>query len=551
MSDTADTTDKKIRTRRFPPLGIWLLDFICLGLVAWLRITEKPDPAIANILTLILSFIALVATLFWFAFLSSYSPATRMSPLVGAIAIGIVLASVFRIGQVDGNMIPRFEFRWKPAHHTTLASLPATAAADAAVEPAPTPESPVPSGQSPPGGRDFPQFLGPDRNSRLTGIRLARDWTARPPKRLWRQPIGDGWSAFSVVGGLAVTMEQRGDDEYVSCYDLLSGNVVWAQPNRALHAEALGGVGPRATPTIDNGRVYTVGATGFVQCLNLVNGKRRWKQELYELAGLSQTDDEVGVAWGRANSPLVVDDRVIVPVGGKSGGKMISLAAFDASSGALLWQAGERQISYSSPSVATFDGVRQIVSVNENSVAGHDIESGAVLWEFEWEGNSSRNATASQTVAIDDHRLFVSKGYGVGAAMYRIAAKGGGWSVNNLWQSNRVLKTKFSNVAVLDRHAYGLSEDTLECVDLENGERVWRGDKYGKGQLLLVDDLLLIQSEAGEIALVEANPEAPHELARFTALDGVCWNNICLAGKYLLIRNAREAACYELPLAAE
>ena len=164
----------------------------------------------------------------------------------------------------------------------------------------------------------------------MQGIRLATDWVTRPPKLLWRSPIGDGWSAFSVVGGQAVTMEQRGDEEYVSCYELLTGQLLWARANRALHAEALGGVGPRATPTIVGARVFTLGATGLLQCLDLATGRQIWQRELYTLVGLTQADDEAGVAWGRSNSPLVLEDRVIVPLGGKPGPQLHSLAAFDA-----------------------------------------------------------------------------------------------------------------------------------------------------------------------------------------------------------------------------
>jgi outer membrane protein assembly factor BamB len=122
------------------------------------------------------------------------------------------------------------------------------------------------------------------------------------------------------------------------------------------------------------------------------------------------------------------------------------------------------------------------------------------------------------------------------------------WEVSEVWSNNRVLNTKFCNVVLYGEHVYALSDGILECAELARGRRVWKAGRYGQGQVLGVEDLLLVQAESGEVALVEATPSGHRELGRFAALDGKTWNNPSLYGRYLLVRNAEQAACYELEL---
>ncbi len=217
-----------------------------------------------------------------------------------------------------------------------------------------------------------------------------------------------------------------------------------------------------------------------------------------------------------------------------------------------MWTGGTRQVSYSSPSLATYGGVRQIVIVNEDNITGHDPKTGEVLWEARWDGSSNASASASQTVPIGDDRFFVSKGYSGGAAVFEVLHHADGtWSTKQVWRNHRVLKTKLDNVVVKDGYVYGLTDGILQCVDLQTGKPQWEGDDYGHGQVLRVGDLLLITQEWGAVALVALDPAAFKELTRFQAIEGKTWNNPALAGDLLLVRNDREAACYQLPLAAE
>lgn len=393
---------------------------------------------------------------------------------------------------------------------------------------------------------DYPKFLGTGPWAEARGVRLETDWDAHPPRLAWKQAIGAGWSGFAVVGDYAITQEQRGDEELVVCYEVATGEVAWthADPVRwdPPGSGALGGVGPRATPTVHEARVFTHGATGIVNCLNARTGERLWSHDT-----LDQHETE-NVMWGKAGSPLVVDDQVIVSVGAAEA----SLVAYDIATGEVAWTAGGRRSSYATPVLAELAGVRQILVVNEDAVTAHRAEDGAVLWEHPWLGSSDTNASSSQPVPVGDDRVLLSKGYGEGAELIAIAmGEDGRLSSTTVWKNQAVLRTKMCNVVVRDGYAYGLNDGILQCVDLATGESQWkkrRTPKFGHGQIMLVGDVLLALSELGEVILAEASPRRYRELAAMQAIEGVTWNNPALAGRWLLVRNAEQAACFELPL---
>jgi outer membrane protein assembly factor BamB len=335
-----------------------------------------------------------------------------------------------------------------------------------------------------------------------------------------------------------------------TCYNVETGQLEWAHstPGRFERVEA--GIGPRSTPTIDDGLVYALGVMGHLACLDGANGKPVWEKDLLQEFDISPDDNADIVLWGRAASPLVVGQQLVVPVGGGKTGPLVSLAAFDKRSGTVLWKGGQRQISYSSPNVATLARIEQILTVNEDTASSHDAKTGTVLWEYPWPGRTNRDPNVSQAVPIAPDQVLLSKGYGGGAVLLRLdPATGGAFTAKEVWRNPRVLKTKFTNVAVLGGYAYGLSDGILECVDLANGLSKWKQGRYGHGQILLVGNLLLVMAEQGEMVLVEATPDrANNVLGRFQAIEGLTWNNLALYGPYLLVRNAEEAACYRLPL---
>jgi outer membrane protein assembly factor BamB len=379
----------------------------------------------------------------------------------------------------------------------------------------------------------------------VAGIQLDPDWSSHPPRLVWQQEIGAGWSGFAAVNRSAVTLEQRGDLELITCYDVESGELNWSHSVNARHATTLGYVGPRSTPTIHQGRVYTLGATGVLTCLDGADGSVIWQRNLLQDHQLTIEDAEQAVPWGRAASPLVYQDIVIVPLGGALQGTKLALIAVDLIDGSTRWTGGNYQAAYSSPMLAVLGGIEQILIVNEDFVSAHDPSNGNVLWDHPWPGKSSMDANVSQPALVDDSHLFLSKGYGHGSELIEVRREQDEWVVQSVWHE-KVMKTKFSNVALSDGHAYGLDDGILSCVDVWTGERKWKQGRYGYGQILMVENLLLVLSERGELALVEATPTRFHELGRIHALDGQTWNTLCLVGDRLLLRNAEMAACYQL-----
>jgi outer membrane protein assembly factor BamB len=492
------------------------------------------DQAFGNIFSFLFGAFGVLVAWAWISVRSNYALWIRLLVLFGT-PIGIVLfLTVFRIDGFDGNMVVRLTPRWQPVADRRLGQI-VTEEKPAGIDLATTRPA------------DFAEFLGPGRKCWIEDPGLATDWTAQPPKLLWKHEIGAGWGAFSAVNGYAVTMEQRGEEEWVTCYEIATGKPVWGNSVKARHENPMGGVGPRATPTIAGGRVYALGATGILQCLDGSTGKVNWKQELLKLYKLTQKESEEEVMWGRSASPLIVDDLVVVPAGGKAGrgGGPKSLVAFRAEDGTKAWEAGTDQISYASPSLETLAGRRQIVIVNEKTVTGHDPATGEQLWSQEWDGDSSSSASSSQAVVLPGDLMLLCKGYGGGAKLLDFSTSAA--APSEQWVNTRVLQTKFTNVTVIDGHVYALSDGILECVELETGKRRWKKGRYNHGQILGVGKLILVQAEDGDVALVEANPEQFVELTTFPAIEGMTWNNPCLYGKLLLVRNGEEAACYELP----
>jgi outer membrane protein assembly factor BamB len=409
--------------------------------------------------------------------------------------------------------------------------------------------------------QDYPRFLGNGYWAEVSGIKLETDWAANPPQELWRHEIGAGWSSFAVVGDYAITQEQRGDQELVTCYRVQDGRVVWTHSDPTRFdpddfAGGLGGVGPRATPTVHDAKVLTQGGTGRVNCLDARTGHVLWSHDT-----AAETGADV-IVWGKSGSPLVVDDMVIVSVGAPNDPTLredyqSSLVAYDLETGKVRWAAGNRQASYASPMVTTLAGERQIVMVNEGYVTAHRIGDGTVLWEYPWPNAEDTSASTTQPIPLGNNRLFLSKGYGVGASLLEITRDDdGALSATPLWNPpiKPVMKTKFSNVVVRDGFVFGLDNVLLSCIDAETGNVKWkkrRRPDLGHGQIMLVGDVILVLSETGELALVDASPERYRELASLQALDpaNVTWSTPAFAPPYLLVRNAREAVCYKLPLA--
>jgi outer membrane protein assembly factor BamB len=529
--------------------GIGALTAAGIGILLYMLSAGEIDRGTANGFAALVWIAGTILLGLWTVFLSPFSRWTRWWLIAVPTVALAALVGLLRIDKVDGNLHFYFTWRWTEKADFALAGQQ-TAAGSEPVDLTPT-------------EHDYPGFLGARRDAYVPEVRLASDWKVQPPKLIWREPIGGGNSAFAIAGNAAITMEQRGEEEWVSCYDLPSGALRWHHAVKARHHDLIGGDGPCATPTVGDGRVYAEGGTGILRCLDGTTGQLVWQRDVLADVGTTEEEDHAAVAWGRAGSPLFVQgagrggqgageaekstDLVVVPGGGKRSGEICSLVAYDTRTGEIVWKGGKRQISYSSPTLVTYGGVRQIVIVNEDNITGHDPATGRVLWQAPWDGSSTAAASASQTVPIGGDRFFVSKGYSGGSAVFQVLHSGDEkWSVKLVWRNHRVLKTKLTNVVTKDGFVYGLSDGVLECVDLQNGQSKWRGDDYGHGQVMRVGDLMLVTGEWGDVALVVLDPAQYRELCRFQALEGQTWNNPALAGNLFLVRNAQQAACYEM-----
>ena len=531
--ETAVEPKQSFLRRWFPLLWIGGLASIC----AWFWNADV-DPGITNSVLHGAVILSTVGFATWCAFFSGWSRNLRW--LLALVPTMMVAGHYLQFSPVeaviDGD-VGIVGWRWRgdaPDKQLKLPEIEATTALDWQTTP-----------------NDYPRFLGNGYWAEVSGIELATDWETNPPKELWRKKIGGGWSAFSIVGNYAITQEQRDENELVTCYEVQTGEIVWthADPVRwdPRGAGSLGYAGPRATPTIHEGKVYTQGATGILNCLDARTGEVIWSHDTLDKHGAEN------VMWGKSCSPLIVDDKVVVSVGGTENQ---SVVAYNLETGKQVWASGNYRSSYGSPIVAELAGVRQVISVDEGFATARRADDGKPLWEFEWDSNSDTASSTSQPVPVSGDRLFLSKGYGHGSLLLQISsADSQAWQVEPAWRGGikPVMKTKMGNVVIRDGYVYGIDDVNLQCIELETGKKQWkkrRRPKFGHGQIMLFGETILVLSEVGELILVEASPKKYRELASIRVFnDGqITWNNPAFSSPYLLVRNAEEAACYELPL---
>jgi outer membrane protein assembly factor BamB len=491
--------------------------------------------------------LALVA---WAVAARRFSGGVRLATLVASMFLACGVLTLIRISGVTGGAHLDIHWRWTPTPEQRLLAqtreetvpLPSPAAAPplpasapspaAATTPAKTTAPPVPEKPA-----IWPGFRGPNRDDVIRGMQIETDWAKSPPVELWRRKIGPGWSSFAVRADLVYTQEQRGDDEDVSCYNLTSGKLVWRHRDAGRFWESAGGAGPRGTPTVIDGRVYTLGATGIVNALDADSGAVIWSRNAQSDTGAKRPE------WGFSSSPLVVNDVVIVAASGR-------LVAYDVATGTPRWFAQTGGGSYSSPHLMTIGGVPQVVMLSGAGVTSVTPANGTPLWKHTW-----ASMAILQPAQTSDGDVLIATGNligGLGTQRLAVARGSSGWTVQERWTST-ALKPFFNDFVVHKGHAYGFDGSILACIDLQDGARTWKGGRYGHGQLLLLpdQDLMLVLSEEGELALVNATPDQFTEVARFpAALEGKTWNHPVLAGTVLLVRNGEEMAAFRMSRAA-
>lgn len=498
-----------------------------IAAIVWVRFQSDWPFQKRNLVTQQLSCVTATALIIWWTFLSNVPHRLRLGVTFGLGGLALMGALLFRLDGLSGDMSPIIRFRWSKLL--------------AAAEPQPgflTNSAPVLSSAELSSNASFPQFYGPNRNGVLAGPGLATNWSTQPPRLIWRKAVGAGWGGFAIVGDVCLGQEQHGGEETVVLRSLATGEPIWSHADTAHYNTIIGGDGPRATPTVVSNRVYALGATGILNCLDLKSGKLIWSRDVVRESGGKVPE------WGAASSPLWVDGLVVVHGGEQSGH---SLLAFRAADGGLEWKAGDRP-GYASPVVANLSGIPQVLAFSDGTISGHDLRRGTTLWQRPW-GNG--NVVCSSPVVVSSNRVLFSSGYGVGAELLEFSSntnQNGGLSVATVWKSIR-MKAKFAHLFVKEGCVLGLDDGIFACVDLKDGSQRWKEGRYGHGQGLLVGDLYLLMAESGELVLLRPSADAPGEMGRFPVFNSKTWNPIALSGDLLVVRNDREAACLRLPLA--
>ena len=376
-------------------------------------------------------------------------------------------------------------------------------------------------------------FRGPNRDGRYDEMEVLTKWPAQGLSLIWKEPVGVGYASFTIADGRAYTIEQRRRQEVVAAYDVNTGRELWIQGWNAEYSDTTGD-GPRTTPTWDAGRLYALGATGELRCLDAKTGAVIWGKNI-----LSDNQAE-NLSWAMAASPLIVDDKVIVLPGGPSGK---SVAAYNKMTGASVWKSQNDRQAYVSPMLVTLAGRRQILVVSASRVFGLVPEDGSLLWSQSWDTDMGINV--SQPIIVDKNRFFISSGYGKGAALVEVTGGGKSLEARTIWE-NINMKNKFNSSVLHEGYVYGLDEGILTCLDVTTGARKWKGGRYGYGQVILASGHLIVMSDTGELALVKATPAEYSEVARFPALEGKTWNYPAIAGGRLFVRNATQMAAYNI-----
>ncbi len=464
-----------------------------------------------------------------------------------AMAVFIIGSCAFwaflRTGGLTGEGSSQLAWRWSKTSEERLLSTPlpepppappapVEKPAEPEIRPAALPVMRTPLRRAPRPEAEWPGFRGAHRDDVVTGVRINTDWATSPPQRLWRRAIGPGWSSFAIDRKVFYTQEQRGDFEIVSCYKTETGEPVWVHRDKARFWESNAGAGPRGTPTIHDGKIYSLGATAILNALDADTGRVLWTRNA------SRDTAAKLPGWGFAGSPIVVSNMLIVAASGR-------LIAYDLETGEPKWK-GPSDIGggYASPQPMTLGGIEQILLISGAGIISVAPTDGKLLWKHSWPG-----AGMLQPTLVPDGVLIPNGDAGGGTGTRRLAVSQGpeGWTAKEAWTSQG-LKPYFNDIVVHKGHAYGFDGGILSCIDLQDGARKWKGGRYGHGQLILVadQDVLVVLSEEGELALVSATPERFNEIAKIPAIEGKTWNHLAFAAKVLLVRNGEEMAAFRV-----
>ena len=385
---------------------------------------------------------------------------------------------------------------------------------------------------------DWPRFRGPDSNGQAidTELKLGEQII---PTLVWKQPVGFSWSSVIVVDNLLYSQEQRDEEEAVVCFDANTGAQVWLHTDKSRFEDMTkaSGVGPRGTPTFADGRIYTVGGTGLVNCLNAIDGTKIWQRNIND-------DAKTSVAmWGYSTSPAIIENKCFIQAGGRSEEASETLC-YDAQTGEIIWSSKGSGETYSSAEVAKLAGQQQLLTSVGGITTGRDLTDGHELWNIV---GATRGNTMLMPLALGDDNLIVASGEGDGTSLYKISHEEDQWTAKKIWTCKK-LRPDFNDVVVLDDFVLGLSKGLLTCASLDDGKLLWKKFRFASGQLISLPShhAVLVLSEEGELSIVAVTADDATMLATWPAVSGKTWNHPVLVGNRIYCRSAEELACYEI-----
>ncbi len=507
------------RAPRFERWGGILLIAIAMTITSFLLDASIATGAQGMMFILYSIPIICLAFIVWAIITRKMASRVRRISMVLTILVAVGGWVLLRNDGITGDFNPMLAWRWSPTPEERSLEQGALAQVNPGAGPVVPAETPL-----------WPGFRGPDRDNAIPGTAIATDWDLRGPQELWRTPIGPGCSSFTVSGNWLYTQEQRGEEEAVTCYSLETGQLAWIHTYEARFWDSHAGAGPRSTPALSGNHLCTLGATGILTMLDARDGTLAWSHDILKETGHSHS------GWGCSSSPVITDSVVIVAAIGQ-------LLAYDLQTGALLWKGPDGGDSYSSPQLATIGGIPQVMLMAANGLTSISPADGSKLWEYSWPGESR----IVQPAVTDRGDMLICSSDGMSLRCVNIRHEDGDWRFEDKWTTTQ-MKPNFNDLVVHGDCAYGYTGNALVCIEMATGERSWRGKRYGGQILLLCDqDLLLVLSEQGEVALVEASAEAFRELSILEAIEGKTWNHPVLAGDVLLVRNTEEMAAFRLP----
>ncbi|MDY3555870.1 PQQ-binding-like beta-propeller repeat protein [Gemmata sp. JC717] len=459
----------------------------------------------------------------------AFVPALRGWPAILVAMVAVSPWLLTRTEGVTGAFDLDVSFRW---------STPPTAAAEKQLAGRATVAPTAVVADVPVGPADWTGFRGADRAG-VAPVAAFQGWDGTAPKERWRKnPIGPAWSSVCVAGDFLFTQEQRGESESVVSYRTADGTEVWAHGDAGKHTDWASGAGPRATPTLANGRLFAATASGAIVALQAGSGAPLWRVDLKEKYGATKPP------FGWSSSPLAVGELVVLSPAAPEAPRLVALSA---ATGELKWQTEAKgTYGYSSPQLSTVANVPLVLMFNGEGLFAHDPATGAEVWRYDGKVQANEPATVQPLVLAGD-RIVIGGGIkGTGTRCLAVAKSGEKWSVTEKWATTKFTPV-FNDVVRFGDFLFGLDTGRLVCLDLANGSIRWREGNYGSGQLLLVGDKLLVASEQGRLACVAASGDEYEELWALPAVKGKTWNHPVVAGGRLYFRNPTEMATYDLP----